>query len=106
MLVTIIWLSAQNTIVEKILIWPPPIIVNLFVSSERMIKLVTWQFCGRCHTLQPILEQYCKNNNLELEVIDVNEATPEELGDATMLPIIIRNGKHMDYDETLQKITQ
>lgn len=71
-----------------------------------MIKLITGTFCGRCHTLQPILEQYCKNNNLKLEVIDVNEATPEDLGDATMLPVIIRNGKHMDYDETLQKITQ
>lgn len=69
------------------------------------IKMITGQFCGRCHTLKPHLEKFCEENNYELEIKDINETSPEEIGSATMLPIIRWGDNQIDYDEVLNRIS-
>lgn len=71
-----------------------------------MIKLISGEFCSRCHLIAPLLKEYAENNGLTFEEINVNEANPEDLEWETMLPVIIRDWKHISYEETLQKITQ
>lgn len=56
--------------------------------------------------IAPLLKSYAENNGLTFEEVNINDADPADIEGATQLPVIIRNGKHMDYDETLQKITQ
>lgn len=70
------------------------------------IKLISGEFCSRCHLIAPLLKKYTENNGLTFEEINVNEASPEDLEWETMLPVIIRDGEHISYEETLQKITQ
>ena len=56
--------------------------------------------------ITPLLKSYAENNGLTFEEVNINEANPEDIEGETMLPIIIWNGKHISYEETLQKITQ
>lgn len=70
------------------------------------IKLISGEFCSRCHLIAPLLKKYAENNGLAFEEINVNDANPEDLEWEAMLPVIIRDGKHISYEETLQKITQ
>ncbi len=56
--------------------------------------------------IAPLLKSYAENNGLTFEEVNINEANPEDIEGETMLPIIIWNGKHISYEETLQKITQ
>lgn len=69
------------------------------------IKMITGQFCWRCHTLKPHLEKFCEENNYELEIKDINNTIPEEIGNATMLPIIRWDNEQIEYDEVLKRIS-
>jgi hypothetical protein len=71
-----------------------------------VIKFISGQFCGRCHTLEPYLKQFCEENWYILERKDISEASKEELGSATMLPIVWFWDEQLDYDETLSRITK
>lgn len=71
-----------------------------------MIRLISGEFCSRCHMIAPLLKSYAENNGLTFEEVNINEASPEDIEGETMLPIIIWDGKHIPYEETLQKITQ
>jgi len=70
------------------------------------IKLISGEFCSRCHLLAPLLKQWCEKNWYSYEEKDVKETTQEELWDATMLPIIRFDDKQMDYDEVLAIISK
>lgn len=70
------------------------------------IRLISWTNCVRCRFLEWPLQSRAEKNGYELEEVNINEASPEDIEGETMLPIIIWDGKHISYEETLQKITQ
>lgn len=70
------------------------------------VLFISGPFCSRCHTLKPYLEKYCEENWYEFEEKNINDATPEELGNATMLPVVWMWDEQMDYDKVLETITK
>lgn len=68
------------------------------------IKLITGEFCSRCHMIEPLLKKYAEENWCELEVKDVKEASVEEIEWATMLPVIWFDNDRKDYDEVLELV--
>lgn len=70
-----------------------------------MIKLISGQFCSRCHMIAPLLKKYAEKEWLDYIEKDINEATPEEIGEATSLPVVWFDDKQMGYDEVLAIIT-
>lgn len=71
----------------------------------KTIKLISGQFCSRCHMLAPKLKQWAEDNGYNFVEIDVNNASPEEIEWATMLPVVWRNWEQLDFDATLAKIS-
>ena len=65
------------------------------------IKLITGEFCSRCHMLLPLLRDYAKKNWYGFVEKDVKNASQEELWDATQLPVIWFGNEMKDYDEVL-----
>lgn len=78
--------------------------MNLSVSSERMIKIITGQFCSRCHMIAPMLKKYAEKSWLDYIEKDINEASPEEIEWATQLPVIYFWEDRVEYDDALAKI--
>lgn len=70
-----------------------------------MIKLISWEFCSRCHLISPRLKEYAEKNNIEFVEKDVKEATKDELGDATMLPVIRWSWERIEFDEALARLS-
>lgn len=70
------------------------------------VKLISSLTCTKCHFIKGPLKSWAESKWYEFEEKDISEATPEEVGDATSLPIIIIDGVRWDYDNILQKITQ
>lgn len=69
------------------------------------IKLISGQFCSRCHMIAPLLKKFCDENGHNFEELDVNNATPEDLWEASMLPVIWRGDEQIDFDEALSRIS-
>lgn len=69
------------------------------------VKLISGEFCSRCHLLAPLLKQWCEKNWHSYEEKDVKETTQEELWDATMLPIIRFDNEKKEYDDVLKEIS-
>lgn len=69
-----------------------------------MIKIITGPFCSRCHLISPLLKKYAEENNIPFEEKDVNNASPEEIEGATMLPIIYFWEERIEYDDALAKV--
>lgn len=69
-----------------------------------MIKLISWQFCSRCHMIAPLLKKYAEQNWLEYIEKDINEASQEEIEWASMLPVIYFWDERIEYDDALAKI--
>ena len=40
-----------------------------------MIKLISGEFCSRCHLIAPLLKKYAEENNLSFIEIDINNAS-------------------------------
>ena len=68
------------------------------------IKLISGEFCSRCHLIAPLLKKYAEENNLSFIEIDINNANPEEIEWATMLPIIYFWDDRIEYDDALAKV--
>lgn len=68
------------------------------------IKLISGEFCSRCHLIAPLLKKYAEENNLSFIEIDINNASPEEIEWATMLPIIYFWDERIEYDDALAKV--
>lgn len=68
------------------------------------IKLISGEFCSRCHLIAPLLKKYAEENNLSFIEIDINNASPEEIEWATMLPIIYFWDDRIEYDDALAKV--
>lgn len=71
----------------------------------KIVKLISGEFCSRCHLLSPLLKSWCEKNNYEFEEKDIKSATPEEIWDSTMLPIIWFGDIKKEYDEVLNIIS-
>jgi len=69
------------------------------------IKLISGEFCSRCHLISPLLKKYAESNWYEFEEKDIKLATPEEIWDSTMLPIIWFGDIKKEYDEVLNIIS-
>lgn len=69
-----------------------------------MIKIITGEFCSRCHLISPLLKKYAEENNMSFEEKDIHNAEPEEIEWATQLPVIYFWNDRIDYDEALAKI--
>lgn len=70
-----------------------------------MIKIITGQFCSRCHMIAPKLKEYSEKKWYEYIEKDISAATPEELGEATQLPVIWFDDRQVEFDEALSLIT-
>ena len=68
------------------------------------IKIISGEFCSRCHLITPLLKKYAEKNNLSFIEIDINNASPEEIEWATMLPIIYFWDERIEYDDALAKV--
>ena len=68
------------------------------------VILITWEYCNRCKFIEPILDKYCKNNNYNLNVIDINEAPSNLIEGASMLPVIYFWDDRVEYDDALAKV--
>ena len=55
--------------------------------------------------IAPLLKKYAEKEWLDYIEKDINEATPEEIGEATSLPVVWFDDKQMGYDEVLAIIT-
>lgn len=69
-----------------------------------MIKLITGEFCSRCHLIAPKLKEYAEKNNITFEEVDINNASPADTEGATMLPIIIWDWERVEYDDALARV--
>jgi len=79
-------------------------VILLENSETKMIKIITGEFCSRCHLISPLLKKYAEENNMSFEEKDINNATPEEIEGASMLPVIYFWDKRVEYDEALKKV--
>lgn len=70
-----------------------------------LIKLFSNEFCSRCHMISPKLKAYADANWLEYIEKNIKEATEEEIGDSTMLPIIWRWDEKIEFDEALVRLS-
>lgn len=70
------------------------------------ILLISGETCNRCKFLKPHLERYCEKHWWEFEEKDVNDASPEEIEWATMLPVIWVDWQQMDYDKAVEMIAK
>lgn len=68
------------------------------------IKLISWEFCSRCHMIAPLLQKYAEKNGYTFLQKDINNATQEEIEWASMLPVIYFWDKRIEYDDALAKI--
>lgn len=55
--------------------------------------------------IAPLLKKYAEENNLSFIETDIKNASPEEIGTATMLPIIRWGDEQIEYDEVLKRIS-
>ena len=55
--------------------------------------------------IAPLLKKFCDENGHNFEELDVNNATPEDLWEASMLPVIWRGDEQIDFDKALSKIS-
>lgn len=69
------------------------------------IKIISGEFCSRCHMISPLLKQYAEKNGYSFEEKDIKEATPEEIEWASMLPIIYFWDERIEYDDVLSRIS-
>lgn len=69
------------------------------------ILMICGDACVKCKFLEPHLKEYAEKNNIEFVEKDVKEATKEELGDATMLPVIRRDWERIEFDEALARLS-
>ena len=54
------------------------------------IKIISWEFCSRCHMIAPLLKKYAEDNGYSfLE---------------TMLPAIYFWDERVEYDDALAKV--
>lgn len=70
------------------------------------IKLISGEFCSRCHMISPLLKQYAEKNGYEYLEKDVKLATQEELEWATMLPVIYFDDERVEFDDAFARISQ
>ena len=68
------------------------------------IKLISGEFCSRCHLISPLLKKYAEQNNYEFIEKDAKLASPEEIEWATMLPVIYFWDERIEYDDALAKV--
>lgn len=68
------------------------------------IKLISGEFCSRCHMIAPLLKKYAEANWYSFIQKDINNTNPEEIEWATMLPVIWRGDERIEYDDALAKI--
>lgn len=69
------------------------------------VKLISGQFCSRCHMISPLLKKWCEDNWHTYLEKDIQNVTPEEIEWASMLPVIRMDDKQVDYDEALAMIS-
>lgn len=55
--------------------------------------------------IAPMLKKFAEDNWYEYVEKDVQQATPEDLGTATMLPVIWFGEEQKDFDEVLAMIS-
>ena len=55
--------------------------------------------------IAPLLKKYAEENNLSFIETDIKNASPEEIGTATMLPVIFFWDERVEYDDALARIT-
>ena len=54
--------------------------------------------------IAPLLKQYAEKNGLSFIQKDVNNATPEELDGASMLPVIYFWDERVEFDDAFARI--
>ena len=70
------------------------------------ILLISGETCNRCKFIKPFLELYCQKHKWDFEEKDVNDATPEEIEWATMLPVIWVDWQQMDYEKAIEMVAK
>ena len=55
--------------------------------------------------IAPLLKKYAEENNLSFIETDIKNVSPEEIGTATMLPIVRWGDEQIEYDEVLKRIS-
>lgn len=70
------------------------------------IKIITGEFCSRCHMISPLLKRYAEEHNMSFIEKDVKNASQKELGDATMLPIIYFWDEMVSFEDAFQRINE
>ena len=55
--------------------------------------------------IAPLLKKYAEVNWLSFEEKDINNATPEEIEGASMLPVIYFWDERVEYDDALAKVS-
>ena len=68
------------------------------------IKLISGEFCSRCHMISPLLKKYAEKNGYDYMEKDIKLATSEEIEWATMLPVIYFWNERIEYDDALAKV--
>lgn len=68
------------------------------------IKLISWEFCSRCHMIAPLLKKYAEDNGYSFLEKDIKNASQEEIEWATMLPVIYFWDERVEYDDALAKV--
>lgn len=69
------------------------------------IKIITGPACNKCHFVAPILKQWAEKNGYTFEEKDISIVTPEEIWEATSLPITRFGEEQIDYDTLLWRIS-
>ena len=55
--------------------------------------------------IAPLLKQYAEKNGLSFIQKDVNNATPEELEGASMLPVIYFWDERVEFDDAFARVS-
>lgn len=70
------------------------------------IKLISGEFCSRCHMIKPLLEKYAEKNGYTFIEKDSSLATPEEIEWASMLPVIWFWDERLELDDVIARISE
>ena len=68
------------------------------------IKIITGEFCSRCHMIAPLLKKYAEENGMSFIEKDIKNANQEEIEGASMLPVIYFWDERVEYDDALAKV--
>lgn len=69
------------------------------------IKIITGEFCSRCHMIAPLLKKYAEEHKMSFIEKDIKNASHEETDGASMLPIIFFGDERVDFEEAFKRIS-